>query len=241
MKVCLFVFSILFFFNLPHNGFSQEIYQPYTAKAYWTELNKPECRYLKQKQLTNEILLNTEKKWLQQYEEYLGDYFQLLPAKEKNTYYLNKGEWYAQADMIDIQPAGKEKPRRNTDLLLKHIGYSGLSGMTYGIMLNRIFELDEPMSIGLPMLLAGGSMMYPIFSPSCEFLSRKSHLYKNRYAWIYTTTDISEYEILNTYFCTHVKLVYEPFHHHTRVVFNYWLRKIFERYNRFERLYKQQS
>jgi drug/metabolite transporter superfamily protein YnfA len=174
MKILTISVIILFLYPTFQRGYSQEFNLPYTAKAYWIELNKPEYRYLKQKQLNNDTLLNADKKWLMQYEEYLGDYFELLPASEKETYYLKKDEWYAEANLVDIQPAGKEKPRRNSELLLKHIGYSGLSGIIYGIMLDRIFGLNSPESTGLPMLLAGGSMLYPVFSPQYNNINNNS-------------------------------------------------------------------
>ncbi len=163
--ITLFVFQI---------SFSQEVYQPYTAKAYWNEINRDEYRDLKQKQLHDEVLTNSEKKWLEQYEEYLGEYFEALSGTEKEIYFTRKAEWYAQADMPEIQPERIEKPKRDTELLLKHIGYSGLSGLTYGLMLSNIFHLNETETAGLTTIMAGGSMLYPVFSPQYNNINNNS-------------------------------------------------------------------
>ena len=143
MKHIVFIGLSLSLLLLNQILFSQEPYHPYTAMAYWNELNRPEYRYLKQKQINDEPLTHAEEKWIEQYEDYLGEYFESLSAEEKNVYYAQKAEWYACADLTEIQPERDEKPRRDTELLLKHIGYSGISGLVYGIMLSNIFHLNE--------------------------------------------------------------------------------------------------
>lgn len=164
-------FLLLFIFN---SGYSQEEYKPYTAKSYWTELNRPEYRFLKQREINNETLSNSQKKWLEQYEKYLGDYFEILSKTEKENYYQNKQAWYVEANLKEIQPKGSEGPKRDTELLLKHIGYSGASGLIYGIMLSHILDLDETKSTGLTMVMAGGSMLYPILSPQYNNINNNS-------------------------------------------------------------------
>ncbi len=174
MKRIVFIGVSLSLLLLNQILFSQELYQPYTAKAYWKELNRQEYRFLKQKQIENELLTHAEEKWLEQYEDYLGEYFEALSAEEKNIYYAKKTEWYAEANLTEIQPEYYKKPKRDTELLLKHIGYSGLSGTVYGIMLSNIFHLDETESAGLTMVLAGGSMLYPVFSSQYDNINNNS-------------------------------------------------------------------
>ena len=95
-KIQVLLAGLLFFLTLQF-CFSQEVYRPYTAKAYWDELNRIEYRQLKMKQVDNGILTNDEKKWLDQYEEYLGEYFETLSSAEKEIFYEKKEEWYSQA------------------------------------------------------------------------------------------------------------------------------------------------
>ena len=172
-KIQVLLAGLLFFLTLQF-CFSQEVYRPYTAKAYWDELNRIEYRQLKMKQVDNGILTNDEKKWLDQYEEYLGEYFETLSSAEKEIFYEKKEEWYSQAGISEIQSESVKGPRRNTELLLKHIGYSGLSGLTYGIMLSNIFHLNETETNGLTTILAGGSMLYPLFSKQYDNINNNS-------------------------------------------------------------------
>ena len=172
-KNCIILTGLIILFVF-QNSICQEIIQPYTAKAYWNELNRNDYRYLKQKQVNNEVLANAEKKWLEQYEEYLGEYFETLTGVEKETYYENKAEWYSQLGISEIQSDSANLPKRNTELLLKHIGFSGISGLTYGMMLSGIFHFDAAQSTGLTTILAGGSMLYPIFSKQYNNINNNS-------------------------------------------------------------------
>ncbi len=174
MKKIFLILAALLIQLAFQNVFCQEEFQPYTAKAYWNELNRNEYRDLKQKQINNENLTNSEKKWLNLYEGYLGDYFEALSGTEKEFYYTSKAEWYALADIPEIQSGVNIGPKRDTELLLKHIGYSGLSGLVYGLMLSNIFHLNETETAGLTTIMAGGSMLYPVFSKQYENINNNS-------------------------------------------------------------------
>jgi hypothetical protein len=175
MKTAKYLLPVLIFlFFILSSAFSQEAVQPMTARAYWLELNRIDYRLLKEKDIKGETLQSQEKEWLGQYERYLSEYFGGLSDEEKNLYYSEKDNWYLAAGYPELQNSDIIGKRRDPELLLKHIGFSGLSGLSYGLMLNNIFDYDEKVRFAVPTILAGGSMAIPIFSHAYDDINNNS-------------------------------------------------------------------
>ncbi len=155
---------------------AQEIPELYTAKALWQEINKTEYRSIKEKQMNGIALGQNELLWLNQYEEYLKNYFQSLPADEKNVYFEQKANWYTEAGFAELLAFSPEtKAYRDPNLLIKHMAYSGVYGAVYGGLLVGILDVEnEKWRSGLPLLLAGGSILVPLIAPGYKDINNQS-------------------------------------------------------------------
>jgi hypothetical protein len=165
--ILLMVFSI-------STCLAQEEVKPYTAKAYWNELNRSDYRTLKEKALGGMEISGQEQKWLDQFEKYLAEYYEGLAEEEKAKFLQHKDEWYLASGLTELAPESKAAPRRDPDLLLKHIAFSGISGLSYGLMLNGIFDYGDQANIAVPTILSGVSMLYPVFSKEYDNINNNT-------------------------------------------------------------------
>ena len=155
--------------------FSQENVEPYTAKAFWLEINKENYRTQKQKVLNGDTLSNDQKIWLSQYEEYLNSYFNTMPGDERQKYYAIKDSLYNQSgynELISFTPETSQE--QDNELLLKNIGYSGLAGWYYGFYLDAIFDIDGGAAMGVPLILAGGGTLIPLISKKYDDINNNA-------------------------------------------------------------------
>lgn len=187
MKKLILIFGLFYLYFSIH---AQEFDAPYTAKALWNEMNKPEYRFLKEKQSKGSVLSDGERQWIGQYEEYLEKYYKSLSAEEKQVYLDNKANWYTEAGYAEqynfaadsrieqedgSQLSTNTKPIRDPNLLIKHMAYSGIYGAYYGLMINEIFDIeDEALRTGIPFISAGGSILVPIISSQYNYINNNS-------------------------------------------------------------------
>ncbi|QQS50364.1 MAG: hypothetical protein IPM71_12345 [Bacteroidota bacterium] len=155
---------------------AQDNLELYSARALWHEINKTEYRSIKEKQLNGIALGQKEGLWLNQYEEYLKNYFQNLSAEEKQLYFEQKANWYAEAGLPEQLAFSPEtKTYRDPNLLIKHMVYSGIYGGIYGGLLVGILDVEnESWRSGLPLLLAGGSILVPLVAPGYKDINNQS-------------------------------------------------------------------
>lgn len=172
-KICYILILSLFAFRVSK---AQEIPELYSARALWQEINKTEYRSLKEKQLNGNVLGQKELLWLNQYEEYLKNYFQNLSIEEKQVYFEQKESWYADAGLAELLAFSPEtKAYRDPNLLIKHMVYSGVYGGIYGGLLVGILDVEnESWRSGLPLLLAGGSILVPLVAPGYKDINNQS-------------------------------------------------------------------
>ncbi len=174
MKKSIIVLSTFFVLFAPLVLMAQDIPEPYSARAYWLEKTKESYRALKEKQFKNEPLSKSETQWMGNYEKYLVEYYEKMSEAEQKSFVENKDAWNSEAGITENANMQIETINRDPSLLIKHIAYSGFSGASYGVMLTTIFDWDGAAQAGVPLLLAGTSMLFPVYSKKYTNINNNS-------------------------------------------------------------------
>lgn len=157
---------IIFWFTL--DSYSQELAEPYSARAYWLEHNNPRYQQLLFKVNKEQNLSEAEKQWLKDYEQYLDQYFSKLSDQEKSYYRQFKTQWdeaYGkktggeESDMLAEKAPGVIPPKR---FLLNN----GIYGFGYGLAIDGIFMFEGTGAFALPFVTSGISMLMPVINKS---------------------------------------------------------------------------
>ncbi|MBI9069439.1 MAG: hypothetical protein JEZ09_19225 [Salinivirgaceae bacterium] len=184
MKAKDLIFVIFFVFATQLAA--QEVSTLFKAKSFSEAFFNPTYQELKQRKAKNLYLSDKEIQWLELYQSYVDNYFKLLNDNQQSLFYQNRANVERQKDSLVIQKnmsvnfnqeilLPNEKKERDTELLLGHIAFSGASGIAYGSQLNYILDIENTSTrIGLTMLLSGGSMLIPIFSPRYDNINSNS-------------------------------------------------------------------
>ncbi len=147
---------------------AQEVVKPFTARAYWIELQDDNYQRILQKQRDGIELRGEDEKYLKFYDDRLQEYYEQLPSDEKELFRNFKAQWDE-----EIQEINKAEP---SDVLevnargvlpgKKYRLYNGLYGFIYGAALIPVLGIeDQSLSFGLPFLMAGGSLLLPVINP----------------------------------------------------------------------------
>ncbi len=161
--------------------FSQQTPTLFKASSFSEAYFNPVYQELKQRKANNQFLSDKENKWLELYQSYIDDYFNLLNQNQQTLFHEKRTAIEFNKDAIISNETEKteafttEKNERDTELLLGHILFSGVSGIVYGVQMNYIFDIESyTSSAGLTMLLSGGSMLIPVFSPRYDHINANS-------------------------------------------------------------------
>lgn len=165
-----FTLGILFFLSLL-KVYSQEVAEPYTARAYWLEeKNYIYQNILKRKEKGDSLSAN-QIEWLKDYSAYLQNYYAKLPPEEKNKYEQFKFQWneeYQEKTEAE-ETAFMEEKARGIRPGKKFSLLNGFYGAGYGAAALGIFQADldnNPELIAVPFFTCGIGLMWPIFNKS---------------------------------------------------------------------------
>jgi hypothetical protein len=138
------------------NLLAQELY---TAKGYWTELNKESYTALLDRQNSGDTLTTYEKYYLEDYESYLKSYYDRMTDEEKARFAAMKLQWDLEASSL-LDGDATDFDLRTRDRLV-----NGIYGFYYGLSLSIIISPDEAgASIGLPLVTAGLWQLGPVIN-----------------------------------------------------------------------------
>lgn len=153
-KTCLLVLIVMFAQNT--SILAQELY---TAKGYWTELNKENYKKILQKQARGDSLSTDESYFLQDYQDYLKRYYERMSEDEKLKFVQMQAQWDSQSTTPAVQGA-EDFNLRTRDRLV-----NGIYGAYYGISLVSIFESESAGVIaGVPLIMAGVWQLGPVIN-----------------------------------------------------------------------------
>ncbi|MBL7877358.1 MAG: hypothetical protein JNL53_16960, partial [Cyclobacteriaceae bacterium] len=132
----------------------------YSARGYWTEINKEAYQKILQKKRTGATLTDNEIAYVTDYEIYLENYFQRMSEDEKLKYNQMKAQW----DQELTRPA---QPSDEYDFELRPRDRitNGIYGAYYGASIAAIGEFDETAAIGVPLIIAGLWQLGPVLNP----------------------------------------------------------------------------
>ena len=153
-KVCIANLLITMAFST--NLLAQELY---TAKGYWTELNKEGYQKILKKQTQGDVLSEEETYFLQDYQDYLKRYYDRMSEDEKLKFVQMQAQWDSQTNAPADQ-APEDFNLRTRDRLV-----NGLYGAYYGASLVAIFESESAGVIaGVPLIMAGVWQLGPVIN-----------------------------------------------------------------------------
>lgn len=151
---CLLVLLLVFIFSQTS---AQDLY---TAKGYWNELNKETYQKILAKKSKGEVLTDNESLYLQDYEQYLTNYYQRMSEDEKRLFESMKEQWNLEAQRSIPQPGEPvDFELRTRDRLV-----NGLYGAYYGISLVVITGMEDAAAVGIPFITAGLWQLGPIIN-----------------------------------------------------------------------------
>ncbi len=161
-------------------GLAQEVAEPYTARAYWLEEKNLTYQEITKKKVRGDSLSTAQNTWLDEYVQYLQNYYSRLSEEEKLKYREFKAQW-------DEEYYSKKEASESDILEESHKGvapgkkysmYNGIYGAIYGCSALGIFQADldaTPELIAVPFITSGIGMIWPLLNkPRYENLSYNS-------------------------------------------------------------------
>jgi hypothetical protein len=132
----------------------------YTAKGYWSELNKDTYKKIQQKKLKGDSLTVNEAAYVKDYDDYLANYYQRMSEEEKTKYEQMKSQW-------DRELTQQPQPSDDYDFELRPRDRltNGVYGLYYGASIAGIAEFDDAAAIGVPLIMAGLWQLGPVMNP----------------------------------------------------------------------------
>ena len=160
---------VLFVIILPDLCNAQEVAKPFTARAYWIELQDENYHRILRQQREGIQLSSVDEKYLKFYDNHLQNYYKELPSNEQELFRNFKAQWDEEAQINrDAEPSDVlEINARGVLPGKKYRLYNGIYGFAYGAALIPILGIQEyGISYGLPFLMAGGSLLLPVINPA---------------------------------------------------------------------------
>jgi hypothetical protein len=152
------VFLLLLTFSIFSQVNAQGIY---TARGYWEESNKETYRIIKQKSNTGVTLSTDESSYLNDYENYLANYFSRLSADEKAVYEKMKSQW----DREIFGPQQSVLVEEEFEWRGRDYATNIFYGAYYGASLVAVTEISSAAAVGIPLLTGGLWALGPIIAP----------------------------------------------------------------------------
>lgn len=132
----------------------------YSARGYWTEINKEAYQKILQKKRTGVTLTDNEIAYVTDYEVYLENYFQRMSEDEKLKYNQMKAQWDQELTRPAQPPDEYDFELRPRDRIT-----NGIYGAYYGASIAAIGEFNETAAIGVPLIIAGLWQLGPVLNP----------------------------------------------------------------------------
>lgn len=134
----------------------------YTARGYWTELNKSTFKQIQDKQAKGQSLTDNETLYLKDYEQYLATYYSRMPEDERRLFETMREQWDNEAQ---VKPTEQSKPAEvDFELRTRDRLVNGLYGAYYGTSLAIIGEMNEAALVGVPLIMAGLWQLGPVIN-----------------------------------------------------------------------------
>ena len=148
---------IIVFFACSSQSISQELY---SAKGYWTELNKSTYKEILDKKMKGDSLSVDQSNYLLDYQIYLDNYYNRMSEEEKLKFEQMREKWDKEAK-IPKAPAQEDFSLRTKDRLV-----NGIYGLYYGASIVAILEIDNAgAAVGIPLIMGGAWQLGPAINP----------------------------------------------------------------------------
>ena len=134
---------------------------PYTAEAYWAELNRPAYLAIKEKERAGAELSNDEKAYKIDFEVFLQSFYDRLSDEEKAKFEVIKKEGSTVATAPQITESASDFEWRGRDRFLNF-----LFGAYYGSALVSLANIGSAAVAGLPLATGGLWMLGPAVNPA---------------------------------------------------------------------------
>ena len=138
-------------------SFAQELY---SARGYWTELNKETYKKIVDKRSKGDTLTDNEQVYLKDYEVYLDTYYQRMNEEAKAKYEQMKIQWDRELTEPQISSEQNDFELRTRDRFV-----NGIYGAYYGAAFVGIANIDGAAGVGIPLITAGLWQLGPIINP----------------------------------------------------------------------------
>ncbi len=138
-------------------SFAQELY---SARGYWTELNKQPYKKIIDKRIKGDTLTNNEQAYLKDYEVYLNTYYLRMAETEKTKYEQMKNQWNT-----ELMPSHLLTNQNDFELRTRDRFVNGIYGAYYGSAFVGITNIDNAAAVGIPLIAAGLWQLGPIINP----------------------------------------------------------------------------
>jgi len=155
-SLCAGILFFLLFLNI-FTSYSQDLY---TARGYWEETVKPVYLSITQKQTKGDSLTLNERAYLQDYQQYLSNYFQHLSGEEKQKYERLKPVWDRELEQPALSQEAKQFEWRNRDRFA-----TAFYGVWYGTSLVILTDIDNAAAAGIPLITGGLWLLGPAINP----------------------------------------------------------------------------
>jgi len=160
MKLKKVVFFILLSVLVSAACLSAQAQDLYSARGYWTELNKDTYKKIQQKILKGDSLSLNETAYVKDYEAYLANYYQRMSAEEKAKYAQMKTQWDQ-----ELTPQARPSDEYDFELRPRDRLTNGIYGLYYGGSIAAIAEFDGAAAVGVPLIMAGLWQLGPVINP----------------------------------------------------------------------------
>lgn len=132
----------------------------YTARGYWSEINKDAYKKIQLKKQKGDSLNTNESAYAKDYEEYLANYYQRMSEEEKAKYVQMKAQWD-----LELTPPAKSSDEYDFELRPRDRLTNGIYGMYYGASIAAIGDFNESAAIGVSLIMAGLWQLGPVMNP----------------------------------------------------------------------------
>lgn len=133
----------------------------YTAQGYWEEFQKKNYQQILLKRSNRESLTKEEVNFIEDYTQYLDNYYARLSDAEKEKVDDMLLDWEFQRGNENVLVAQET----DFDLRTRDRLINGVYGFYYGLSLAALFEVEDAgVGIGLPLIMAGAWQLGPVLN-----------------------------------------------------------------------------
>jgi hypothetical protein len=139
--------------------------QQNTALEYWKMEQDSAYKSLQQRQLSGDSLSQDELDYTSEFQLKLKTYFSQLSDEELASYYRNRKNW-SEPQLRPVNTVIEEGQvfAGDKSTYSQYLASSGTYGFFYGWACDYLFNIQDETAIGLPLVTAGASLIFPIVS-----------------------------------------------------------------------------